>query len=521
MSATGSPEPEGRAAILISGWRTTVATLTALAVWLLATLSWRPLLVPDEGRYAEVARAMWQTGDWLVPRLAGLPFFHKPPLFYWLDMLAMQLVGANEFSGRFGSAVGAWLMGAALYCWLQRHRGLHAARTGLGMLATMPFFFVGGQYANHDMLVAGLITCAVLSFARAVDGAALLPARALAHAGGDAHVERKWLVLGWAFCGLAMLAKGLIGVVLPALVIAPWLLAQGRWGTLLKLLHPLGLVAFALIGLPWFIAMQMRFPEFFDYFVLEQHFRRFAGSNFNNAHGAWFFLVVLPLLTLPWSGWLPKAVKRLLRERHAIDALHAWWVIAIIGFFSLPTSKLIGYALPALTPWCALLAMGAASSPRRWVRGAMLGGAVVCVAAVGFVAIKAPQSNRPLGLALAAAKAPGDQVVMVDALFYDLPFYARLTQPFMITSNWADPAIAQHDNWRKELLDAARFDPTMARKVLRPLDDLKRLTCGKSNTWFVTPPDARARVSVLAGAQRVQASPTAELWRVPGRICSP
>ena len=80
--------------------------LALLAVWLLFTLGLRPLLLPDEGRYAEVARAMWH-GEWLVPALDGLPFFHKPPLFYWLDIAAMQAVGANQFSARFGSAAGA------------------------------------------------------------------------------------------------------------------------------------------------------------------------------------------------------------------------------------------------------------------------------------------------------------------------------------------------------------------------------------------------------------------------------
>src|SRR3954468_653416 len=81
--------------------------LGLLALWLLLTLGVRPLLVPDEGRYAEVARAMAH-GDLLVPRLNGLPFFHKPPLFYWLDIGAMALLGENAFAGRFGSFVGAW-----------------------------------------------------------------------------------------------------------------------------------------------------------------------------------------------------------------------------------------------------------------------------------------------------------------------------------------------------------------------------------------------------------------------------
>jgi len=216
----------------------------------------------------------------------------------------------------------------------------------------------------------------------------------------------RWLVTGWVLCALAMLAKGLIGVVLPALVIGPWLLAQGRWRQMLKLLHPLGLLAFAVVGLPWFIAMQLRYPGFFDYFVMEQHFRRFAQSTFNNVHGAWFFIAVLPLATLPWSVWAPAAFKRAWADRSPATLLYAWWVIAITGFFSMPASKLVGYALPALAPWCALLALAVAvGGARRW-RLVMGASALACVAIVAFAAWKAPQSNRALALAMARAMAP-------------------------------------------------------------------------------------------------------------------
>jgi len=261
--------------------------LGLLALWLLATMGWRPLLLPDEGRYAEVARAMLHNGL-LVPMLDGLPFFHKPPLFYWLDIAAMHLLGENVFAARFGSFVGAWVMGAALLFAMRRWHGPRVAAIALGLLATTPFFFIGAQYANHDMLVGGLIAAAVLAIARAVDE----PPR----------VDLRWLIAGWVLCALAMLAKGLIGFVLPALVIGPWLLAQGRWRQVLGLLHPLALLAFAIVAAPWFVAMQLRFADFFDYFFIEQHFRRFAQTGFNNQHGVWFFVVAMPLLTLPRSA---------------------------------------------------------------------------------------------------------------------------------------------------------------------------------------------------------------------------
>ncbi len=484
--------------------------LGLLALWLLATLGLRPLLLPDEGRYAEVARAMLH-GDLWVPTLDGLPFFHKPPLFYWLDIAAMRVLGENVFAGRFGSFVGAWLMGAALLLAMRRWHGARTAAIGLGVLATTPFFFIGAQYANHDMLVGGLIAAAILASARAVEA----PPR----------VDLRWLVAGWVLCALALLAKGLIGIVLPMLVIGPWLLVQRRWRQVLGLLHPLGLLAFALVGLPWFVAMQLRYPGFFDYFVIEQHFRRFAQTNFNNVHGAWFFIVLVPLLTLPWSAWLPAAVRRFMAGRDATLGLYAWWIVAVVGFFSIPSSKLVGYVLPALAPWCGLLALGAGTGvvARRgrgwpWV---MAGAAALCVLIVFAVAWKAPQSNRALAIELAGRLAPGDKVVMVDAYFYDVPFYARLAEPVVIASDWADPALPLHDNWRKEVFDAGRFDPVLAKQLLQPLNRLDALTCHAHATWFIVAPADAARVAAITSATRVFAAPRAELWQVPARACAP
>ena len=499
-SATPATEPQPWATRLQSA----SSLLCLFALWLLATLGWRPLLLPDEGRYASVAREML-LGDALVPTLNGLPFFHKPPLFYWLDMAAMQLIGTSAFTARIASMLGAWLLGASLYFAVRRWQGPRSAAITLGVLATCPFFFIGAQYANHDMLVAGLITAAVLALARALDE----PPR----------VQLGWLTAGWVACALAMLAKGLIGFVLPALVIGPWLLAQGRWRQMFKLLHPLGLLAFAVIAAPWFVAMQARYPGFFDYFFIEQHFRRFAQSNFNNVHPFWFFIVVLPALTLPWSAWLPQAAQRAWAGRDARVGLWAWWVVAVVGFFSLPSSKLVGYVLPAVAPWCALLALPLAQGRGRvWPR-VMGASALVCVALVVALAWQAPKSNRAAALALAAQIAPGDRVVMVDENFYDLPFYARLKTPVIIASDWADPALPTRDNWRKELFDAARFDPALGRELLRPLDRLDALLCGSGTAWFVVDPGNAKRVTALAGIARTFADARTELWRAPMHAC--
>jgi hypothetical protein len=232
---------------------------------------------------------------------------------------------------------------------------------------------------------------------------------------------------------------------------------------------------------------------------------------------------VLPLATLPWSAWAPAAFKRGWGQRSPTTLLYAWWVVAIVGFFSIPSSKLVGYALPALAPWCALLALAVADGrPRvwRWVMGAS---ALACVAVVAFAAWKAPQSNRTLAVTMARAMTASDRVVMVDEYYYDVPFYARLQRPVMIAGDWADPEIPRRDNWRKEVFDAARFDPALARDLLRPLADLDTLACGLAPAqavWFIVPVGHAERVSNQPGATRAFVDKRTELWRVPRRPCS-
>jgi 4-amino-4-deoxy-L-arabinose transferase-like glycosyltransferase len=481
--------------------------LPLLALWLLATLGLRPLLVPDEGRYATVARDMLQQGDGLVPLLNGLPFFHKPPLMYWLDMAAMALLGVHPFSARIGPFVGAFAMGAALFLAARRWHGPHVAGAALLVLAATPFFYIGSQYANLDMLVGGMITATVLAFVRAVDE----PAPAL-----------RWVTAAWALAALSVLAKGLIGLVLPALVVGPWLLVQRRWRDVLRLLHPLGLAVFALVALPWFVLMQQRYPGFFDYFVMEQHFRRFVQTNFNNAHPGWFYLAVLPALMLPWSAWLPSALADAWRGRSGAEraqlALYGWWIVAIVGFFSLPTSKLVGYVLPALAPCCLLIGLALARRPRA-LRATLVIGVLVCLGAVAALMWKSPHSTKPAALAIVPQVMRGDRVVFVDEMFYDLPFYAGLREPVVIASDWADPQLPRRDNWRKELFDAARFDPARAKQLLWPLDRIGELACHSQAVWFVVRPGNAGRLAGIAGLAQVFADREVLVLRAPARAC--
>ena len=491
----------------------TAWVLAAAALWLLATIGWRPLMLPDEGRYAGVAYEMLRTGS-LVPTLNGLPFFHKPPLLYALDMAAMALLGVNTFAARLGPALMGLLMAAAAFFHLRRWHGEAVARTGLAVLVTCPFFFLGAQFVNHDIGVAACITLAVTTAVRALEP------------GQPRRRRRLWLVLAWLACGLGVLAKGLIGIVLPGLIVLPWLLAQRRWRDTLALLHPIGLLAGAMVVLPWMVAMQLRHDGFFDYFIIEQHFRRYASAAFNNQQPFWFYVAALPLLTLPWSLFLGPAIQQgWQRMRDGLDprtGLYLWWIVVIVGFFSVPQSKLVGYVLPALLPWCALLAMAVRQRPRL-ARATLTLSALLCVSLVAGIAWKAPHSTRTEAQALAQRLAPGDRVAFVDHYFYDLPFYARLSQPVHVLSDWSDPTIPQRDNWRKELADATRFATPEQARVLWPLAQAEALRCGSGTLWLVTSGDLPAPLSGWRGLALVMRGPSADLWRaspLPEAACA-
>ena len=216
-------------------------------------------------------------------------------------------------------------------------------------------------------------------------------------------------------------------------------------------------------------------------------------------------------------------------------ALWAWWLLVVVGFFSLPSSKLVGYVLPALAPWCLLLsfALMRVDKAPRWTAAAA---GLVCLSAVLLLAspgaarlfkLKLPLSSKDAAAVLAMQIAPGDRVVFVDEMFYDLPFYAGLKQPAIVASDRADPELAKRDNWRKELFDAARFDPARGRELLWPINRLNELTChagtASQATWFVLKPATQPRMAqvptAVAMSYSVYPDRDALLMRAPARAC--
>ncbi|RSZ45796.1 MULTISPECIES: glycosyltransferase family 39 protein [unclassified Variovorax] len=484
----------------------------SLFAWLLATAWIRPLMAPDEGRYGGVALAMLRSGDWLVPRLDGLPFFHKPPLFYWIGAAAMAVTGPVEWAARLPSILGGGAAAAALFLFLRRWSTVRVALLSTVVLVTTPFFFLGAQFANLDMLVAGCISCTVLLAA----GAALARER-----------EEPWRALlagAFLFAAAGLLAKGLIGLVLPAMVVVIWCGVTRRLAALRLALWLPGWAILLIVAGPWFVAMQMKYPEFFDYFVITQHFRRFASAGFNNEHGFWFYLPVLAGLTLPWFAWVfvPRGANDAARSRQPdIDWLMWIWLAVIVVFFSLPRSKLVGYVLPALPPLAYLIAQRVLAGrsletllPK--VRAMTMAAAAVCIGCVIAVAIYASPPGTRLKLPAGQAVAPGDQVLMLDSYQYEIPFYWNLREPVLVSDDWKAAALDKRDNWRKEISDAARFDPARAARTLVDRTELADTLCVARTTWIVGSNTAQLANPWLFHAQLVAVNDGIAAWRFAG-----
>jgi 4-amino-4-deoxy-L-arabinose transferase-like glycosyltransferase len=498
--------------------RSRLSVPLGILAWLLATAGLRPLMLPDEGRYAGVAWEMLRSGDWLTPTLNGLPFFHKPPLFYWITAGTMSLLGKHELAMRLAPILGAALGAYAIYLFSARWMSLRVARTALLILLVQPLYYVGGQFSNMDMLVAGCITATVALFAHA----ALSAAQGLSW--------RAPLAGAYACAALGVLAKGLIGALVPAMVVFVWLLAAGRRKELRLLFWGPGWAVLVLLAGPWFVAMQVLHPEFFHYFIVVQHFKRFAEGGFNNVQPFWFYPAVLALLTLPWLPWLPLQAGETAgrqTQRGAVLALLWLWVGLIVLFFSLPSSKLLGYVLPVVPPLACLLAH-AVHDRRHWLGGrkalwkaSFFVSLVASVAGVAALAVLPGKDTRELAAALRAMRGTHEPVYMLDEFYYDLPLYARLDEPVGIVDDWSAPGALAKDNWRKELADAAGFSPQRAARVLLERPALAAGLCESPVSWIVGSSHAAGRYPFLNAARLVFTERGVALWRFDSRQPGP
>lgn len=506
MTDSFRPPADSRESWTADLWRL-VIVVTLLFGLMLGS---RPLATPDEARYSEIPREMVATGHYVTPRLNGVKYLEKPPLFYWLQASSVKLFGLGEWSMRLWTALFALVGCLATY---GAGRFLFDRRTGLWsavILATSFLYYGMSRVVTLDMAVSVLITLTLFAF--------------LAGLRFPIGPSRRWFMwAAFAFAALAVLTKGLIGIVFPMLIIGVWIILLNRWRLLAEIYVPTGLFWFLVIAAPWHVLAQWHNPEFFHYYFIHQHFERFLTPISHRPGPPWYFVPVVVLGFFPWSAFLVQAVVsnvdfgREARQHRDQELFLFLWAVLIFLFFSVSDSKLIPYVLPIFpalallvgryfarlwdrpptrglrvgywlfavtaavlavallfvprlratlhpqalhafmtvlavimaTTGVAVLVLGLRSGLRRAALAIVIGFSVFLVvlnAAMPY--LLEDRSVKTLALTLRPMLRPGDEVASYDTYYQDLPFYLR--------------RIVTVVNWQGELYEGLRHEDDSA-----------------------------------------------------------
>jgi 4-amino-4-deoxy-L-arabinose transferase-like glycosyltransferase len=398
------------------------ALVTLLAVTLFFLGLGAPLLEPQESRYAEIPRQMLNQGRLLLPVLHGEPYLDKPPLLYWLVMGSYALFGIHDWAARLVPGLAGALTVLVTYWWGRRLVGERAGLCGALVLCLSAGFVYRQRMLNMDSLLCLEVTAALASA-----HVALIPLGSSSKGEGEKRVRQRWWLLSAAACGLGLLTKGPVALVLiatplvlytflePRCVRPSW--RDGAWFALLAV----GLAA------PWYIAVMRQVPAFAYTFFWRHHVERFLAP-FDHEKPAWFYLPGLLAGLLPWTLLLPgffrflsRRTLRAARRRPAALGFFLLSSLLCLVFFSASGCKRPGYILPAMPPLA--LALGCyldrlVPRARRqadagvrllWQRRSRLAGlatllvltaALVLLALAGFKHLLKP--NTVLALALGA-----------------------------------------------------------------------------------------------------------------------
>ena len=361
---------------------------TLLAVAWFATVPLRPMLDPDEGRYAEIPREMLASGDWITPRFDGLKYFEKPPLQYWATAAVYSVAGVSEWSSRLWSAGLAFACLALVFAWTARLYGLPAGLASLTALAVSPYFGIVGHLnlldAGFTFWLSGAVFAFTLAQASAVQSAS----------------ERRWMLLAWGAAALAVLSKGIVVGVLAGTGLVVYTLIE-RDTLTWRRLHPLpGLALFLLLAAPWFIVVSLRNPSFPGFFFVHEHFTRFLTTVHQRVEPWWYFLPLLLLGALPWALPLVRACRAAWSADppgttagfKPLKFLAVYAAVTLV-FFSASGSKLAPYILPMFPVLAAITAAFVADHLRFTRRAARMVGALVVFLAVGLLIYSAQRNS--------------------------------------------------------------------------------------------------------------------------------
>ena len=323
-----------------------------------------PLLGPDEARYAQIAREMFERMDWITPKLGNFDWFEKPALLYWLQIVSYKIFGVSEFAARFGSAIfglgtilSLWILGKSVQSSEFRIQNLKNELTTndfsnwLALVAASSIGLIAfSRGASFDIILTFPITASLVGF--------FIFDQKSKNQSSTFHFS---LFTFHFFIGIALIAKGLIGIVFPFAIVAFYYLLSWKlpnktfiislfWGTILLFL----------VASVWYLPMYLENGwKFIDEFFIQHHFQRYVSNKYQHPQPFWFFWLVLPLMTIPWLPFFLASIWDFLKvqssksevqspEKSPLLRFSFAWLLVPLVFFSVSGSKLPGYILPAL-----------------------------------------------------------------------------------------------------------------------------------------------------------------------------
>src|SRR5215472_6751495 len=310
------------------------------------------LVGADEPRYAQIAREMLARHDWIVPTLNGSPWLEKPVLLYWKAMGSYMMYGVYDWAARLPAAAYATGLVLAIFFFMRRFRAgseLDAALIAASMAGILAF----ARAASTDMMISAPLCVALLAWWTW-------------HQGG----KRLWLAAFYALLAVGMLAKGPVAPALAVMIVAAYAMVRRDAKIFLRSLWWPGFLLFLAIALPWYVAVQIKVPQFFHVFFVEHNLERFGTNLYQHKQPFWYYIPVFLLSTLPWIVFTLPALVEAVRggvsrlrgtksrgseDRTTNENGEDWlplflllWIGIPVIFFSISRSKLPGYIVPAI-----------------------------------------------------------------------------------------------------------------------------------------------------------------------------
>ena len=286
---------------------------------------------PDEGRYAEIAKEMVQSGNWVQPRLYGVNYLRKPVLFYWLVAASFKVFGFSEFAARLVPALFGIFGVLATFFFTRRVFDLKTAFYAALILVTNVLYLGIGRYLLIDSVFSFFLMSALYLFYLAVNE--------------EKNKTRNYLLF-YVSLSLSFLTKGPAAVAIMGLAGASYVLVAKKWKAVLFEMQLIpGLLVFAGIVVPWFYQISLRQPDFLNFFFLHEHIERFVSQHFEHQEEWYYYFVLTPLIFIPWI-FFPKLKTAI--NKNSVELFLLIASAAVVLFYSLSRSKLATYVLPSL-----------------------------------------------------------------------------------------------------------------------------------------------------------------------------